>query len=133
MSPVASRRRGVIFDDSSWKTAFIGGSHEFLIDGVRMLNYRSLMHYVATGITPAMTHAAPGVGSQYAHTVDDANGDTLDGAKAHTLTLPAPVPVKTFWASGGQLMGHDDPRTISIYTVAHAEDLFAAIADVGAL
>jgi integrase len=28
-----------------------------------------------------------------------------------------------------QLMGHDDPRTTSIYTVAHAEDLSAALAD----
>ena len=87
-----------IFDDSSWKTAFVGGSYEFLINGVRMLDYRSLMHYVGTGITPAMTHAAPGIGSQYAYTVDDANGDTLDGAKNYTLTLPAPIPVKTFWA-----------------------------------
>ena len=87
-----------IFDDSSWKTAFVGGSYEFLVNGVRMLDYRSLMHYVGTGITPAMTHAAPGIGSQYAYTVDDANGDTLDGAKNYTLTLPAPIPVKTFWA-----------------------------------
>ncbi len=87
-----------IFEGSSWKTAFVGGSYEFLINGVRMLDYRSLMHYVGTGITPAMTHAAPGIGSQYAYTVDDANGETLDGAKNYTLTLPAPIPVKTFWA-----------------------------------
>jgi site-specific recombinase XerD len=32
-----------------------------------------------------------------------------------------------------QLMGHDDPRTRSIYTVAHAEDLSAALADAGVL
>jgi site-specific recombinase XerD len=32
-----------------------------------------------------------------------------------------------------QLMGHDDPRTTSIYTVARAEDLSAALADAGAL
>ena len=32
-----------------------------------------------------------------------------------------------------QLMGHDDPRTTSIYTVAHAEDLSAALADAGVL
>jgi site-specific recombinase XerD len=30
-----------------------------------------------------------------------------------------------------QLMGHDDPRTTSIYTVAHAEDLSAALVDAG--
>ena len=28
-----------------------------------------------------------------------------------------------------QLLGHDDPRTTSIYTAAHAEDLSAALAD----
>lgn len=28
---------------------------------------------------------------------------------------------------------HDDPRTTSIYTAAHAEDLSAAVADAGAL
>ena len=87
-----------IFDDASWKTAFVGGSYEFLVNGARMLDYRALMHYVGTGITPAMTHAAPGIGSQYAYTVDDANGETLDGGKNYTLTLPAPIPVKTFWA-----------------------------------
>jgi site-specific recombinase XerD len=32
-----------------------------------------------------------------------------------------------------QLMGHDDPRTTSIYTVAHAEGLSAALADAGVL
>ena len=40
----------------------------------------------------------PRLGSQYAYTVDDANGETLDGRKDYTLTLPAPIPVKTFWA-----------------------------------
>ncbi len=87
-----------IFEGASWKTAFVGGSYEFLAHGARMLDYRALMHYVGTGITPAMTHAAPGIGSQYAYTVDDANGETLDGAKTYTLTLRAPIPVKTFWA-----------------------------------
>jgi hypothetical protein len=32
-----------------------------------------------------------------------------------------------------QLLGHDDARTTSIYTAAHAEDLSAALADPGAL
>ncbi len=57
-----------------------------------------MMHYVGTGITPAMTHAAVGVGSQYAYTAEDATGAWLDGAKNYTLTLPAPIPAKTFWA-----------------------------------
>jgi integrase/recombinase XerD len=59
-----------------------------------------------------------------------------DGAMAHALRHTygmdlamrgVPLPVIQ------QLMGHDDPRTTSIYTVAHAEDLSAALADAGAL
>ena len=67
------------YPDSSWATAFVGGSHEFLANGARLLDARAMMHYVGTGITPAMTHAAVGVGSQYAFTARDANGAWLDG------------------------------------------------------
>ena len=56
------------------------------------------MHYVGTGITPAMTHAAVGVGSQYAFTAEDSSGAWLDGGNDYTLTLPAGIPAKTFWA-----------------------------------
>lgn len=83
---------------STWSTPFIGGSHEFLDHGARLLDARAMMHYVATGITPAMTHASVGVGSQYAFTARDANGDWLRGGREYTLTLPAAIPAKTFWA-----------------------------------
>ena len=63
-----------------------------------MLDFRAMMHYVGTGITPAMTRAGVGIGSQYAYTAEDANGAALDGGKHYTLTLPAGIPVKTFWA-----------------------------------
>ena len=46
------------YDDGSWKTAFVGGSHEFIVNGARLLDCRTMMHCVGTGITPAMTHAA---------------------------------------------------------------------------
>jgi hypothetical protein len=84
--------------DSTWSTAFVGGSHEFLSNGARLLDNRAMMHYVGTGITPAMTHSAVGVGSQYAITARDGNGDWLHGGRAYTLTLPANIPAKTFWA-----------------------------------
>ena len=57
-----------------------------------------MMHYVGTGITPAMTQAHVGVGSQYAFTAEDATGAWLDGAKHYTLRLPAGIPAKTFWS-----------------------------------
>ena len=96
------------YDDGSWKTAFVGGSYEFLVNGARMLDYRAMMHYVGTGITPAMTHAAPGIGSQYAYTVDDATGATLDGAKDYTLTLPARSRQDVL---GDRHLRHPDPLT----------------------
>ena len=97
------------YPDSTWATAFVGGSHEFLANGARLLDCRAMMHYVGTGITPAMTHAAVGVGSQYAFTARDANGDWLDGGREYTLTLPAGIPAKTFWA-----IDIYDPQTRSL-------------------
>ena len=97
------------YPDSTWATAFVGGSHEFLANGARLLDARAMMHYVGTGITPAMTHAAVGVGSQYAFTARDANGAWLDGGRSYTLTLPAPIPAKTFWA-----IDIYDPQTRSL-------------------
>ena len=59
-----------------------------------------------------------------------------DGAMAHALRhaygmdlAMRGVPLSVIQ----QLLGHDDPRTTSIYTAAHAEDLSAALADAGAL
>ena len=59
-----------------------------------------------------------------------------DGAMAHALPQTygmdlamRGVPLSVIQ----QLMGHDDPRTTSIYTAAHADDLAAALADAGAL
>ena len=57
-----------------------------------------MMHYFATGITPAMTQAHVGVGSQYAYTADDSSGAWLDGANPYTLRLPAPIPAATVWS-----------------------------------
>ena len=98
-----------IYPDSTWATAFIGGSHEFLAGGARLLDARAMMHYVGTGITPAMTHAAVGVGSQYTFTARDADGAWLDGGRDYTLTLPAGIPAKTFWA-----VDIYDPQTRSL-------------------
>jgi hypothetical protein len=49
----ASRDERVKFyPDRQWGTPFIGGSYEFLNNGERMLDARSLFHYYAAGITP---------------------------------------------------------------------------------
>jgi hypothetical protein len=95
----ASRDERVKFyPDRQWGTAFIGGSYEFLNNGERMLDARTLMHYYATGITPAMAFSKPGTGSAYAYAARDSMGRYLDGGKTYKITLPAPIPVGQFWS-----------------------------------
>ena len=82
----------------SWKNAFVGGSHEFLRNGARLLDARTQFHYLATVVTPAMAHAQVGAGSAYAYTVHDSNGDLLDGSRTYRLHVDPDVPAKNFWA-----------------------------------
>ena len=86
------------FDNSAWKTGFIGGSHEFEADGVRLLDGRTLFFYYATGITPAMAAKMVGVGSQYAGAMIDSEGRALDGGYSYRLRMPPNVPVNDFWS-----------------------------------
>ena len=87
-----------LFENSAWKTGFIGGSHEFLADGARLLDGRSLFFYYATGITPAMAAKMVGIGSQYAGAMVDSKGRALDGGYSYRLRMPPDVPVKDFWS-----------------------------------
>ena len=87
-----------LFEGSSWLQAFVGGSHEFLRDGARLLDARTAFHYFATVITPAMAHAQVGAGSAYAYTAHDADGQSLDGAATYSLTLPPDPPARNFWS-----------------------------------
>lgn len=86
------------YEDRKWNSPFQRQSHEFLVDGVRMLDDRSYFHYVATGITPAMTSPPVGAGSVYALTARDVNGNYLDGGKTYKVDLPGPVPAANFWS-----------------------------------
>ncbi len=90
-----------IYPDSAWKTAFVGGSYEWLKDrgdGGRNLDARTFFFYIATVNTPAMVLKMVGKGSQYALAATDAEGDYLDGSKTYKLTIPADVPAKDFWS-----------------------------------
>jgi len=91
-------RDGHYYDEGAWKTAFVGGNHEFLSEHGRLIDARTLFHYMATGITPAMVAAVPGKGSQYALANRDSEGRYLDGGQTYTVTLPAPIPAKDFWS-----------------------------------
>jgi hypothetical protein len=92
-------KEAYFFPNSAWMTTFIGGSHEFLSQpGVRDLDARSLFHYYATGITPAMAMKMVGVGSQYAAAFVDSERKPLDGSKTYKIHLPPDVPAKNFWS-----------------------------------
>src|SRR5262245_12565338 len=92
----ASRdERAKVYPDRQWFTAFIGGSYAFEDHGERMLDARTLFHYYATGITPAMAAANPGTGSAYAVAARDAQGRYFDGGKTYKITLPAPPPANS--------------------------------------
>jgi hypothetical protein len=87
------------YPNSAWFTVMPGGSYEFLRQpGVRDLDARVMMHYYATGITPAMVAKRVGVGSQYAIATTDATGQALDGSSRYRIRLPPNIPAKNFWS-----------------------------------
>jgi hypothetical protein len=86
------------YSDRKWYSPFAGGSHEFINNGARVLDDRTMFHYYATGITPAMAKPKVGTGSAYELTAQDSEGNYLDGGKNYKITLPGPVPAKKFWS-----------------------------------
>ena len=87
-----------VYPDRRWETLFIGGSSEFLRNGYRNIDARTLFHYTAVVVTPAMAARMVGKGSQYLAAYRDANDAYLDGAKTYKLHVPPNVPVKAFWS-----------------------------------
>jgi hypothetical protein len=91
-------KRVMFYPDRQWGTPFIGGAYDFMNNGERMLDARTLFHYYAAGITPAMAYSKPGTGSAYAYATRDSKGRYLDGGKTYKITLPAPIPAGQFWS-----------------------------------
>ena len=87
-----------LYENSAWKTGFVGGDYQWLVDGARNLDARTMFFYVATVNTPAMALEMIGLGSQYAVLSADGDGDYLDGAHQYRLRIPADVPAKDFWS-----------------------------------
>ncbi|HET6552651.1 MAG TPA: DUF1254 domain-containing protein [Dyella sp.] len=88
----------LIYPDKHWNTPFVGGSYEWLNDGARNFDARTMFFYAATIDTPAMAVAMPGIGSQYAAANLDVQGNPFDGAKIYRLHVGSNVPVKDFWS-----------------------------------
>ena len=86
-----------VYPDRHWERIFIGG-YKFERDGARLPDARTLFHYTAIVVTPAMEAKMVGVGSQYLTTYKDAGGAYLDGGQDYRLRLPAGIPAKDFWS-----------------------------------
>jgi hypothetical protein len=86
------------YPDRKWKIPFSGGYQFVKENGERWLDGRTLFHYYATGITPAMEVKVIGAGSQYIYTERDSGMRYLDGGKTYRITVPAQVPAKDFWS-----------------------------------
>lgn len=84
-------------NSKTWEVGFAGGSHEFLKNGVKLINERVRFHYYATGITPAMVKPPIGAGSQYMIGVRDSEGRPFNGSKTYKMHIPPNVPAKRFW------------------------------------
>jgi hypothetical protein len=57
-----------------------------------------MFFFSATGITPAMSIAKVGLGSQYAVAFIDSKSQRLDGSKDYVIHMPPGIPAKDFWS-----------------------------------
>ena len=116
-----------VYPDRHWERIFIGG-YKFERDGARLLDARTLFHYSAIVVTPAMEAQMVGVGSQYLTTYKDASGAYLEGGQDYRLRLPAGIPAKDFWsvtvydAETRSLLQNGRPKpSLSTYDQARGE------------
>jgi hypothetical protein len=88
-----------VYPDRTWESPFVGNSHVFERNGYRNLEARTVFHFTADGVTPAMAAEMPeGKGSRYQTTYRDADGNYLDGNRTYVLNIPSGVPVALFWS-----------------------------------
>jgi hypothetical protein len=87
-----------VYPNSGWEHPWIGGSHEFLSNGARLIDARCRFHMYATGITPAMVTPKVGKGSQYVAGMRDSKGNRLEGKNTYKVHLPPNVPANQFWS-----------------------------------
>ena len=106
----ANRLEGVrIYPDRKYEYLFIGGKHDFMQGDALWIDARTLFHYEAIVVTPAMAAKMIGVGSQYLACYRDSEDNYLMGDNVYQLTLPANIPAKNFWSV---TVYHPDTRSL---------------------
>jgi len=97
------------YSDRTYEYLFLGGRHDFKSGDALWLDARTLFHYEAIVVTPAMTRKMVGVGSQYLTAYRDADNNFLMGDFNYKLTLPANIPARNFWSVTAY---HPDTRSL---------------------
>ena len=86
------------YPDRKYEYLFLGGRHDFMSGDAMWIDARTLFHYEAIVVTPAMAAKMVGVGSQYLACYRDADDNFLMGDNVYRLHLPAGIPAKNFWS-----------------------------------
>ena len=90
---------GKVYEGKEWESPYVTNNSTFYQNDYINLEARTVFHFTADGITPAMAAQMPdGLGSRYQTTYKDSDGNFLDGNKTYKLHMPPNVPVKMFWA-----------------------------------
>ena len=92
-------KEAYFYPNSAWCTPFVGGSYEFLDNGVRLLDARSFIFFYATGITPAMAWRM--VGRRRRRTRPRSwtrRAGRSTAARRYRLHLPPNIPAGDFWS-----------------------------------
>jgi hypothetical protein len=106
----ANRLEGVRrYTDRKYEHLFIGGRHDFMSGDALWIDARTLFHYEAIVVTPAMAAKMVGVGSQYLACYRDADNNFLMGDAVYKLHLPKGIPAKNFWSVTAY---HPDTRSL---------------------
>ena len=87
------------YPDRNWESPYVTNNSTFYQNDYINLEARTVFHFTADGITPAMAAQMPdGLGSRYQTTYKDSDENYLDGNKTYKLNIPPKVPVAMFWS-----------------------------------
>ncbi|PHS63372.1 MAG: hypothetical protein COB12_09490 [Flavobacterium sp.] len=118
----ANRLEGVrIYDDRKYERLFIG-DYTFQKGDALWIDARTLFHYEAIVVTPAMTRKMIGNGSQYLICYRDKDDNFMMGEHNYKLNIPANIPAETFWSvtvyhpdTRSLLQNGEDKPSVSMY------------------
>jgi hypothetical protein len=97
------------YADRKYEYLFLGGRHDFMSGDALWIDARTLFHYEAIVVTPAMAAKMVGVGSQYLACYRDSDDNFLMGDHLYKLHLPKGIPAKNFWSVTAY---HPDTRSL---------------------